>query len=313
MEADQRLTAVADPLKQQQDDAVHIRHHRIGRNGGVAAVGHRAAVDEQQHDIRRHGQAKRRQAGGQDLSDKAVAQAEVPAFEKACFAQYKQDAGQCGDRLADDGGQCRAGYAELKPGYKPGVEHDVGHKAAHHREHRQQRRLVIAQHGGEAGGQDLEGRAENNDTDVIRGGFQNVALCPEQTQQRTIAKQQPAENEQAGDQQQDQGVAQQGTLFFCVVPAAGDRERNGAAHADAGAHRLDQRGERVSDIDGGKTDVPGAAPDEKAVDDRVKPRKGKRQHGRKDIAPEFFEHSYLHGSERSAQSRIRVRLTHYRN
>ena len=299
MEAHQRLAAVTDPLKKQQDNAVHIGHHRIGRDSGISAVGHCAAVDEQQDNIRGHSQAERRQAGGQDLPDERTLREKIPTVEEAHFAQQKQNARQRGDRLTDDGGERRARYAQLKSGHKPGVKHDIGHKAAHHREHCQQRRLVIAQHRGKAGGQNLKDGAEDDDADIVGGSLQHLAPCAEQSQQGAVAQQQSPEDKQAGDQQQEQGVAQQGALFSGVVPAAGYRERDGATHADAGAHRLDQRGERIRDIDGRQADISGTASDEKAVDNCIKSRESKRQHGRKDKAPEFFEHNYLHRRCRS--------------
>ena len=105
-----------------------------------------------------------------------------------------------------------------------------------------------------------------------------------------MAQVQHCGEKQAGGGQQGKGVPQAGLRLLFLPPAAAQGNLHRAAHAQAGAGRLNERGDGVGDIDGGQAQVAHIPAYKKAVHNGVQPREGERQHGGQHKPEKFLFH-----------------------
>ena len=240
--AGHRLEALAHAHQKGADKQIDPRGDAHGGNGGVAKDGGMGV----HHGRGQAGKALAEQGGRAHLDDGKIIlrpAAEIAGMQPQGLLLPEEEAGQQrkADALADGGGDGRAGGAQLQGKHQNGVQDHIQHIAA----------------GQADGGKDgpalaLHGHIQNKGGAHDGGGGQNVAgviagigqagLRRAQKTHQRPEKAQAEDGQQkphAEGQQKGGGNIAAGAFLILLSQLAGDHAA--CAHADAEAHRLDQR------------------------------------------------------------------------
>ena len=200
--------------------------------------------------------------------------------------EYKAD--QKGHRLAD----CRGdGGPHHPPGQHPHkkvVQNDVRDKARYHGRHGRDCSAHVANERNQASSRDLEYRPIADKAQVLAAVLQYLAGRAEQTQDLRTGEQEQGGKENAeAAQQEDRHTHVLPAAVFILIPGV-DGVLDCAAHADAGAYRLQKSRQRIGDVDCGQGVVPHRISNKEPIGNRVDAGQRKGQHGWDDKPEKLF-------------------------
>ena len=205
--------------------------------------------------------------------------------------EYKAD--QKGHRLAD----CRCDGSPHHPPrqhpYEQVVQDNVRDKACHHGRHGRDRSAHVADERNQASSRDLEYRPIADKAQVLAAVLQYLAGRAEQTQDLRTGEQEQGGKENAeAAQQEDRHTHVLPAAVFILIPGV-DGVLDCAAHADAGAYRLQKSRQRIGDVDCGQGVVPHRISNKEPIGNRVDAGQRKGQHGWDDKPEKLFANVHV--------------------